>query len=382
MAKENTQGYSKIKLGIIFFCIFLFSFFLQGMRWKEFDIVDRGMWSNEAEYVQNNDPREFDFMLAYGYPAGSIIEGTIVLHQVFSVSYDQALLLIITLLNSIGIASICIMCIILRGNNLWWVAVFGILSLNRLYEYATPPSAVATVFIVLLCLLTLYIYEQKQNIKPIYLGLWGLVAGLFIATRADIGVFSSIIFLFFILKSTDWKKYVFLIGTSFLSFVIFNPFMWFMPLQHIKDLIFKIFYFYAEQTQTSLSFIALLSISLLAVISIILAIFFFFSRKHINPPLPIYFLVNLLIMTFVFYAIILKSHFQAERYFLPIIFIWEVFLPLFVFFLSEKINIVFLKTPNDKSKARKYFQIFFIVLLYSYHLLFLVQAFYINSLYK
>ena len=382
MNNENTGKYSRTKLGIIFFCIFIASFLLQGLRWKEFNIADGKMWGNEAQYVQNNDPREFDFLAAYGYPAGSIIEGNIIVHKVLNISYDQALLIIITLLNSLGIAGICIMCIILRGNNLWWMAVFGTLSLNRLYEYATPPTAVAAVFIVLLCLLTLYIYEQREKSKSPYLVLWSLTAGFFISTRADIGVFSFIIFLFLIFKSVGWKKAGILTAASFLSFVIFDPFMWFMPLQHIKDIIFKIFYFYAEQTQTSLGFVALLSISFLACISLFLGISFLFLRKKTTPPLPVYFIVTLLIMTLGFYIIILKSHFQAERYFLPIIFIWEVFLPLFIFYLIEKIDLTFLTIPNDQNKIRKIFQIFVIMLLYSYHIIFLVQAFWLTDLYK
>ena len=371
----------KSKPLIIFIVIFITSLLLQGIQWREFDMADSGMWGHEAQYVLNNDPREFNFLEAYGHPGGPIIEGAIAFHQLLKLPYDQAVLAFVTLLNSLSIAGICALCFILRKNNLWWVAVFGILSLNRLYEYATPPTAIAATLIVFLCLLTLYIYENKERSEPLYLVLWGLIVGLFIATRADIGVFSLLMFLVLIFKSIGWKKIGLLLGETFLAFLIFDPFMWFMPFQHIKDLIFKIVYHYAEFAQNHMGFVAVLSLSFLAFISIFLSIQFLLFRKKLISPLPPVFIKILILMTAILYVIFLTSHIQAPRYFLPIIFIWETFLPLFIFSLIEKIEPTFLKTLNGQNKMRMTLKIFIVLLLYLYHLVFLFQSFYLYNIF-
>ena len=384
MIEENKWwSSSKKKLFTIFLVAFLVSFFLQGIQWREFGLADSSSWGHEAEYVLQGDPREFNFLAAYGHPGGPIIEGTIILHKLFNLPYDdQALLVFLTLINSFSIAGVCVLCYVLRKNNFWWIAVLGILSFNRLYEYATPPTVISAVLVVFLCLLTLYLYEKKEQSRTLALALFGFIAGLSIATRADIGVFSFLVFLALIWHIFPWRKIGLLVGGTFLSFVAFDPFMWFMPVQHIKDLIFKIVYHYAEFAQNHMTFVSVLGISFLAFISIFLSIQFLLFRKKLASPLPPMFVCGLWMMTVALYIIFLTSRIQTPRYFLPIIFIWETFLPLFIFTLIEKIQLTFLKTLSSQEKGRTILKIFIVALLYLYHLSFFMLSFWLYSVFR
>ena len=147
--------------------IFIFSFivagFFQWTRWKSFDFIDVYMWSHQAQFVQTGNPEEFNTKEAYGHPGGPLIEGTIAIHQAFNISYDYALIIFISIFNALVIAASCALCFLLRKNNLWWLAVLSALSFNIMYNVATPPTALVSPLIVLLCLLTLYFYENKEK---------------------------------------------------------------------------------------------------------------------------------------------------------------------------------------------------------------------------
>ena len=236
-----------------FIFIFIFSFivagFFQWTRWKELDdFIDGSMWSHQAEYVQTGNPSEFDAKAAYGHPGGPLIEGTIAFHQAFNISYDYSLIIFISIFNALIIAVSCALCFILRKNNLWWLAVLSALSFNIMYNVSTPPTALVSPLIVLLCLLTLYFYENKEKIKTPQTLFFAFILGLAVATRADIAGFYALAFLIFLLyeKAINWKKFLIIASGSFVFFALFDPFMYFMPWQHIKDLFAKIIFHYGE----------------------------------------------------------------------------------------------------------------------------------------
>jgi hypothetical protein len=52
-------------------------------------------------------------------------------------------------------------------------------------------------------------------------------------------------------------------------------------------------------------------------------------------------------MTTVLYAVLLSAKFQAQRYFVPILLVWEILLPFYIFSLAEKM-------PDKKNKALCY----------------------------
>lgn len=351
----------------IFIFAFIFAFIFQGLRWKEFRILDGSVWSDQAFYVQSGDVREFDFTKAYGHPGGTVIEGVSSLSNLFDPSRKhstQILMLFLSFFNSLTIAGVCVLCYLLRKNDYWWIIALSILSLDRLYDFATPPTAIVTPLVVFLSLLTLYLYENKEKIHIRHILCWSLVAGLSIATRFDIGIFcASSLGLFLVFKKViNLRNIFFAVGGTLASFVLFDPFMWFMPVQHIKDLIYKIIFHYAEYTPTHLSFSNVFYFSVLAFIGVILSIMILFSKKKIKSPLPLDFTIILLSMTSVLYVIFLTAHYQAQRYFQPIISIWEMFLPILIFAFLPKIFPAY--STEKKQKITAFFFVVFSVCVF------------------
>lgn len=358
----------KKKVFIIFVFSFIIACFFQYVRWATFDFVDASMWANQARYFETGNNEQFNMLAGYGHPGGPIIEGVISFKHLLGISYEYSLVLFMVLFNSLIIASICVLCFLLKKNNYWWMIALSTLSLNRLYDFSTPPAALIGPLIVFLCLLTLYIYENKDNIKTPAIIFWSFIAGLAVSVRVDMGVFFTLIFLIFLKQILSWKKIFIIIVGAFVSFFIFDPFMYFMPLKHIKDLIYKITFHYAEFAPTHLSFLNVLNISSLLIISIFLALVLIFISKRKELIIPFKFILMLLFSTIVLYFIFLTSDYQALRYFQSIIFVWEVFLPIFIFSLTKRISFSFLETEIQKIKAQKIMDIFFVIVLVGYQL--------------
>ena len=332
----------------IFIWAFLFAAVVQGFSYFEVGISDGIFWDQQAKFFQINDPQQFNPNFAYGHPGGPIILGTIALHQILNIDYDAALLVFLGLFNGLIIAIITVFCSVLRKENLWWLVVLGTLSFDRLYRYATPPSAVVSIIIVLLCLLTLWIYEKKEDIKMKDLGYWGLISGLAISTRADIGFVSTIFFLALLKLKMGWINIFKMVIFSFLTFAVFDPYMWFMPIDSMGDLISKVLYHYEEFAPTPLKLSVVLSVSSLAFISILVVVAVYFQKYKKEMQLPPLFSLTLLVMTAFLYTTFLTSKYQAVRYFLPIIFIWQTFLPLYILSIIQDLKFDFLKTNQGQ----------------------------------
>ncbi len=358
----------------LFVFSFVFSFVFFSLRGNIFYISDGDMWSKQAYFFETEDNKQFNFERGYGHPGGPIIEGTIVLHKILKIPYnnpDNILTFFVVIFNSLFIAGTCVLAYLLKKNKYWWLTVLSTLSINILYEFATPPTAIVTPLISFLCLFTLYLCENKEKIKISQLSLWALTAGLAIATRVDIGGFCILVFLILLKSVINLKKIFYVITGIIFSFIIFDPYMWYMPIKHIKDLFFKIFFHYAEITPQHMSFFAIISISIFAFLSISFLTCILLSKGKIKLPMPVKFSVAFLIMTVILYFVFLTARIQAERYFQPIISIWEIFLPLFIFPFLPKI----LTSYNEEFKQKIVifsligFQIFSLFSLYFFYYL-------------
>ena len=359
---------------ISFIAVFILSALLQGITWKGHVLMDDSMWGNQTKFVLHNDTaQEFDFGAGYGHPGGPVIEGTAIIHGITRMRYDYSVDTLVVLFNSFIITLIYALCCVLKKDRLWGITAVIVLSLNWLYKVTTPPSAMAATLFVLLCLLTLYIYEQKKQVPPKYLWLWGLAAGMIVATRIDIGTVSFAVLLLFlwISKSVNWKKMLLLGFGSFGAFVLFNPFMWFMPIQHVKDLIHKVTYHYADFAQINLSAMYICSISSLAFMGIAISIFFAIYYKKIKSPIASPFIYTTIALTVLLHIIFFTSRYKAERYFVPMIFFWEIILPLYVFTLLDKANTDSVKLSKPSPIINKWH---IILLLVGYSVLTLLIA--------
>ncbi len=328
----------------------LFVFLVQFFYWQHTTLMDRAMWGAQAEYVWEGDARAFDAGHAYGHPGGPIVLGTIALAAPGIFSYDSALIIFLSLAVAGIVAGIFITTLKLRKNMYWSASVVGLLSAHPLYLDATAPSIVAGLLVVLLSLVTVYTHEQSKKI-PLFI-VWGLISGILIATRVDIGVFSATAFGLLLLLRHGVGA-MFIAGvTAFATFFIMNPFMWFMPFQHLLDIISKITYHYAAFVPTELSVGTILSISFLSLISMALIGWNEVIEKV--PLLPRAYLILLLLLTCLLYVIFLTSTYQAIRYFIPVILIWEILLPFYVLSMLHQSNNSFLSTVSPMMRRSVY----------------------------
>ena len=359
---------------LLFSAICVGALLLQGLRWGYFSISDGPLWGQEAATLLYGGSEEFDFLGAYGHPGGPILEGVLVLWKLFGVSPTYAVIFCVTLYAALLITAICAACFYVRKDLYWVSGVFGILSLNWLYTYATPPSAVAPLLVVLLFLTTWQLYESEKA-SNISLATWGAVAGLAVSTRADIGAVSAAVFFALLLCKVDWKRLLYVFLEAVGVFVLTDPFMWFMPLRHVKDLVFKVVYHYAEFTPTHISMHSLAAISAFACASALLAISFMFGKQKKFAPVPLVLISALLCFTVFLYAIFLSAHYQAERYFLPIIFIWETLLPLFVCTYIDQNTKTLSTLGLTRELSGSLLKIGFLAAIFMYHAYILILSF-------
>jgi len=210
----------------------------QGFVFFYVGILDEAFWSAQARFVEAGSPEQYNPAHAYGHPGGPVILGTIAVHHVARVGYETALPIFLTIFNGVVIAAIATLCRRLRPDSLWWLPVLGTLSVDKLYAVSTPTSAAAGPLLVLLTLLTLRIVERGV-VSWRQLASWSLVTGLAVATRFDIGSITTL-FLFGVLATTlRWRQFVGMAAAAFAVFVVCDPYMWSMPVQHVGDLLGK-----------------------------------------------------------------------------------------------------------------------------------------------
>jgi hypothetical protein len=94
------------------------------------------------------------------------------------------------------------------------------------------------------------------------------------------------------------------------------------------------------------------------------ALIFIWNEKKWNVRLlPRRFVYTLLVETALLYAIFLTSKYQAVRYYIPILFIWQALLPMYILSIIPKLRFSFLRTEKAQRRGALVFSIFVIVLL-------------------
>lgn len=351
-----------LKLRQIFLGTLFFALVVQGYLWKNTDLVDRDLWVAHTEHVLAWDSEIFDKRI-YGHPGAPIMVFAMAAHLIFGLPLSIAFPGSMALLNSIFIAGATVVCKALRPNSMWWLATGLLLVFNRLYTTSTPPTAVVSpllVFIILLCLL---VFENAPSIKKILLVILGILFGLAAATRFDISVAIAFASLFILLPRMRWSQAGIVVGCAVTVFWIVNPFMWHIPIQHVTDLVGVMLYHYNDYPASSVPLIVLLLISPIAIASLGFALVSVFNRRLIPQAPSASFMTWLLLTTAAIVGVLLNSQFQAQRYFFPLVFIWEAFLPVFLLSAISSFQFDFLQTSLQQKKLRRIAQLTILTLV-------------------
>jgi hypothetical protein len=114
-----------------------------------------------------------------------------------------------------------------------------------------------------------------------------------------------------------------------LSFFLADPFLWFMPAQHVIDLLskFTLHYSYLGSRRHLLWFewVNGIPLALIAIAWFLIL----YLRRRLSNIIPTQVLLVFLGITVAAVLMLTSSKFQAVRYLYPLTIVWEIFLPLF-----------------------------------------------------
>jgi hypothetical protein len=150
---------------------------------------------------------------------------------------------------------------------------------------------------------------------------------------------------------------------ALLVFYILDPFMWWMPMRHVTDLLGVMRFHYTEYEAHQIPLAGLLLISPLAIIGLLLASAWSLLGRHISQPMPTKFLRWLILLTAAICALLLQSHYQANRYFFPLAFLWEILLPLFILEGLRHVRFDWIHSPRLFNQTQQRAALFVLMLL-------------------
>ncbi len=340
------------------FCVSFVTFLFLGFHK---DYLDSPYWAKATDQFAHSETID-KTQPAFGYPGSTLIVPASVL-IIYGMSPINALRLIIVFELSIITTLITILTYKLRPQQLWWLASAGLFITSPLYYTATPPSVILGPLIVLILLLTLYIYEYRDTASTKKYVALGIVSGLALATRFDVPilVFSSIfLFIFFAMRNTK-KSLIFGIS-AFITSLVCIPFLWYEPFTYLLQVYAKTAFHIHYPVSSTLRTLAIVPSIVTATLSFSLG-FWLLNKKasaFIIPTNPL--LWFMAVSGFIVGILFLTPH-HPVWFFFPLVLAWEITLPLFVFHLLEKSDtpLRLKKILGDKNRIAVDFVAVFIV---------------------
>ena len=301
--------------------------------------LDHLMWSSQIQYYLSHDIREFDFYTAYGHPGGTVIELGVLFSLIPGCSYNIALAIGISLLIATATAGCTVLCFVLHRNTYWWFAAACTLLINRMYLNATPPTAGVMPLIVFIILFAWWLWETDvKHLRRLHF-LLGAVMGIAAATRLDCSLLVNTSVFIMLCYRYGRKVALPTISGAVIGFIGADPFMWFMPVQHIQDLIHKFTMHYAHFRREKDDPVFFADALWLSAMSVIFWLILLRQRLKVRViPLPV--MMTTSGISVIAIAVIFLSKFGTARYLFPLIIVWEVYLPLFIIKLLDAGRVV------------------------------------------
>lgn len=354
----------------LFLAIFLVSFLMQSSYFRMMPFIDNDKWVSRTInlsqdiftrpvhlnfYDENNNPRYSP------HPGTTITLLSALLHK-SGLSGQASLIFAITLLTSLLAASIASVCHYLRPHSPWWLVAAIIIIIHPLYFYSTPTNAIIGPVTALLFLLALTVYEKRS--QPISLSLTSFISfvvGLGLSTRIHDTVFIAAPLFAFIGAYISTRRLLLMMAASALFAILLNPFYWFVPIEFIKGAILRTSssIIYTGFPGFHLTPLWALYYTPLTIISIVLAVMFFIYARP-KLPLSAPFLLTLFLITAATIGLFVSVKSQTLRYLYPLIFTWDILLPLFLLRLSDQIHFPFITNARYLVLARQLTRLFII----------------------
>jgi hypothetical protein len=307
--------------------VFLISCAVQTYLWfGPFLYVDSEYWTAAARQFAHGVLPPFSTFVA-AHPATTILlpAAGLIISGVPSVYAIQITMII---LISAAISIIVYLCREVRPQSLWWLGVAALLIPNPHYLKMTIPSALAALVACIYILLLLRTRERGSSRESFF---WlGICAGFLLATRIDVGLEILLISLPYLWWHAG-KKFFALLPIAALFFVTLNPFLW----AGLGDYAASFMLQMNDHLAETIGFGYTISSAALPILSFLIGIAFLLLRPYLSS-LPRDFLLWLVVSSSVLCGAVAISSYHPVRYFFPLIVIWEVLLPLFVFDILDR----------------------------------------------
>ncbi len=337
----------------IFWKVFLFAFVIQMVKTTIY-ITDGEMWAQQIQHFLNSSSAVFNFRAAYGHPGTTLVGLGCLFHILFGFSFNIALTLSVALLIAAVTAACAALCFLLQPQSLWWFTTGFILTLSRFFVTATVPTAAVMPFITLIVLASCWLWVRTISTSGWHYFLWGIMLGLSAATRLDISLFVGIPFFILLSYRSGIRVMVPILTGGLISFIFADPFLWFMPVQHVIDLWSKFTLHYSnygtERLIPWMEWIHGIPLAILAIAWFLVL----YLRRRLSDVIPAQVLLVFLGISLLAVLLLTSSKFQTIRYLYPLIIVWEIFLPQFALQNCPRNNgqVSFMSGSLDAKTAR------------------------------
>jgi hypothetical protein len=321
----------------VFLGILLISLIAQSLLWSYSSFTDQDIWMKRITYLTEDSRNFFSTIDQQRYSEHPGMPVVMIGALAYSVGFPLIGSLIgsVSLFISLTIAAIAVLARKLYPDNWWWLGASGLILFNPLFYSASPTDAVVSPLIVLTIMLVLLLFKERTKISIRKILLVSLCIGLALATRIHITLLIVIPTLGLMIFFLNAKRTIAISLSALLWAYIFIPLIWFRPGIFLRETFLRQISFFsgsAFPADVMPPAISLSRLSLLAPLSIISVCFLvlLILYKQASSLGGWKFITIMFVSSAVPIGAMFVSQLQSYRYFFPLFFLWEAFLPLWL----------------------------------------------------
>lgn len=317
----------------ILFIITIFSvvFILQWNIWQGTQFADWDKWQARTKTLASDlhNGRQLNQAYYTGHPAMAVLLPATLFYNFGSYPIPDALRLSVTFINTLTITGTILLCRSMWPGISRWFTVGGLIAVHPLYVATAPTTAVIAPLVVCIYFLGLFIYQQNRPSRPLMTVL-AIAIGTGLATRwfISIALFAPLIFFLYV-PSKRLREAVIVSGMAITVAIFLNPLLWYTPLVHL-----------AYAFQRAALHVTVLDVDTVSRVDFVLfapigLLSFAFAAYYLFFPMQ-YRQLSIVYLRFSWYitaaiaTILLLAHSKSLRYFFPLIFLWNAYLPIMV----------------------------------------------------